>query len=356
MITDVGIRTGGRGEDDPIVLRSQGSFAVGGTVVTGPDGDTAHVDHAYVQYQIPVNARKYPLVMWHGGGQFSKTWESTPDGRDGFQNIFLRRGFATYIIDQPRRGRGGRGEAAVTLPTVQPMNALLYNIFRLGCWVPPEQPRFFDNVQFPRDAAALEQYWRQTAPSTGTDDLEDPTRILMTDASSALLDKIGPSLLLTHSASGQFGWITRARNANVKAIVSYEPASFVFPPDELPPEIETRDPLAAALAKPIVIPRAGFDKLTEIPIQLVYGDNIEQHNPSHIAGAELWRVNVQRAVHFRDVVNRHGGQVEILNLPEAGLHGNTHFPFSDLNNIAVADLLSAFLRTHGLDPREAGLQ
>ena len=43
--------------------------------------------------------------MWHGFGQFSKTWETTADGREGYQNLFLRRQFATYLIDQPRRGR-----------------------------------------------------------------------------------------------------------------------------------------------------------------------------------------------------------------------------------------------------------
>lgn len=53
---------------------------------------------------IPVGARRLPLVFWHGFGQFSKTWETTPDGREGFQNIFLRRGFPVYVIDQPRRG------------------------------------------------------------------------------------------------------------------------------------------------------------------------------------------------------------------------------------------------------------
>src|SRR5690349_6450123 len=76
-----------------IVLKDQGSFTVGGGVVTNPgtfdpikltpDGQTIHGDFAYVQYQIPRNPRKYPLVMWHGGGQMAKTWETTPDGRDG---------------------------------------------------------------------------------------------------------------------------------------------------------------------------------------------------------------------------------------------------------------------------------
>ena len=94
-----------RDKREPLILERQGSFAFGGTVVTGTNGDTFHGDHGYVQFQIPPNARNLPLVMWHGGGQMGKTWESTPDGRDGYQTIFVRRGFSTYIIDQPRRGR-----------------------------------------------------------------------------------------------------------------------------------------------------------------------------------------------------------------------------------------------------------
>src|SRR5437762_9683984 len=91
------------GKAEPLMIQEQGSFAVGGTVITSPgtydatnrspSGQTLHGDHAYVFYQVPVRARKLPLVMWHGIGQFSKTWETTPDGREGFQNIFLRRRF-----------------------------------------------------------------------------------------------------------------------------------------------------------------------------------------------------------------------------------------------------------------------
>ena len=75
-------------------IEEQGSFAVGGTVLTDSLGHKYHGDHAYVFYQKPVDARKYPLVFAHGVGQFSKTWETTPDGREGFQNIFLRKGFS----------------------------------------------------------------------------------------------------------------------------------------------------------------------------------------------------------------------------------------------------------------------
>ena len=94
-------------DTNALTLAEQGSFAVGGTVTTAPGtfdprkpagarGQTYRGDHAYAFYQIPVNARETPIVMWHGAGQFSKTWETTADGREGFQNIFLRRGFATY--------------------------------------------------------------------------------------------------------------------------------------------------------------------------------------------------------------------------------------------------------------------
>ncbi len=82
----------------PIQIQEQGSFAVGGTVITNPGllirinptpaGQTLHGDHAYVFYQIPVDARKYPFVMWHGIGQFSKTWETTPDGGKDIRPYF----------------------------------------------------------------------------------------------------------------------------------------------------------------------------------------------------------------------------------------------------------------------------
>ncbi len=110
---------------EPLMIQEQGSFAVGGKVITNPgtfnpkqptpDGQTLHGDHAYVFYQIPVNRRKLPLVFLHGTGQFSKTWETTPDGREGFQTIFLRRRFPVYLIDQPRRGNAGRSTVSATI-------------------------------------------------------------------------------------------------------------------------------------------------------------------------------------------------------------------------------------------------
>ena len=99
----------------PVTIVDQGSFAAGGKVVTAPGkfnvnadpkamgGQTLHGDHAYAFYQVPQHAHKNALVFLHGYGQSAKTWETTPDGRDGFQNIFLEKGYKTYLVDEPRK-------------------------------------------------------------------------------------------------------------------------------------------------------------------------------------------------------------------------------------------------------------
>ncbi|HEY5745886.1 MAG TPA: alpha/beta fold hydrolase [Chryseolinea sp.] len=328
----------------PMAIQEQGSFAVGGSVITKPgtfdpikrtpDGQTFHGDHAYVFYQIPVKARKFPLVFWHGIGQFSKTWETTPDGREGYQNIFLRRAFSVYIIDQPRRGRASRSTDSVTIvPT--PDEQMWFGTFRLGIW-----PDYFPGVQFSKDPEALNQYFRQMAPNIGGFDPE-----IISDATSKLFDKIGQGILVTHSHAGGFGWLTATKTGNVKAIVSYEPGSgFIFPEGEVPSPIASSSGPVAAIGRPM----AEFLKLTKIPIIIYYGDNIPA-KPDPNPGADGWRARLAMARLWRDTVNRHGGDVTVVHLPEVGVKGNTHFPFSDLNNAEIADLMSNWLREKKLD-------
>lgn len=328
----------------PLMIAEQGSFAVGGTVITNPrtfnpskptaEGQTYRGDHAYVFYQIPVKPHKYPLVMWHGIGQFSKTWETTPDGREGYQNIFLRRNFPVYIIDQPRRGNAGRSTVSSKIDPV-PDEQQWFNVFRVGLW-----PKYYDNVQFARDSATLNQYFRSMTPNLGTIDIN-----VTTDAASALFSKIGPAILVTHSHSGGMGWITAIKNQNVKAIVSYEPGSgFLFPEGEAPKPIAS----SAGALEASTVPMQDFMKLTKIPIVIYYGDNIPEKQ-SENSGADGWRARLEMARLWRDVVNKYGGDVTVVHLPEVGLKGNTHFPFSDLNNIEVADLMSKWLKDKGLD-------
>ena len=328
----------------PLIIQEQGSFAVGGSVIANPgtfdpvrmtpEGQTLHGDHAYVFYQIPERARKLPLVLWHGFGQFSKTWETTPDGREGYQNIFLRGGFGVYVLDQPRRGNAGRSTQPITITPV-PDEQHWFNTFRLGTW-----PEFFPGVQFAQQPAVLEQYFRQMTPDTGPIDIK-----LNSDAAAALFDKIGPGILVTHSHSGGMGWATVIKSPNVRGVVSYEPGSnFIFPEGEVPAPIESSaGPLNAA-----GVPLSEFMALTRIPIIIYYGDYIPKE-PSTNPGQDGWRVRLAMSRLWADAVNRHGGDVTVVHLPEIGIRGNTHFPFSDRNNLEIADLMSNWLREKGLD-------
>ncbi|HTH49852.1 MAG TPA: alpha/beta fold hydrolase [Candidatus Limnocylindria bacterium] len=334
----------GNGKPEPMVIQEQGSFAVGGTVIANPGtfdpykptpaGQTFHGDHAYAFYQIPANPRKLPLVLWHGAGQFSKTWETTADGREGFQNIFLRRRFSVYVVDQPRRGNAGRSMAPATI-TPTPDEQIWFDLFRIGVW-----PNYFPGVQFSRDPEALNQYFRSMTPNTGPFDMK-----VVSDGVSALFDRIGPGILVTHSQSGGPGWLTAIKNKNVRAIVAYEPGSnFMFPEGEVPAAM----PSSAGTLEGVATPLADFMQLTKIPIVVYFGDNIPEQ-PTASQGEDNWRVRLAMARLWRDAVNRHGGDVTLVHLPEIGIRGNTHFAFSDLNNLEIADQMSKFLQQKGLD-------
>lgn len=328
----------------PLMIEEQGGFAVGGTVINtpgtydsltfSPEGQTLHGDHAYVAYQIPVNAHKYPLMFLHGAGQSLRTWGTTPDGREGFQNIFLRRNFSVYLIDQPRRGEAGRSTQSMSIAAT-PDEQMWYEMFRIGVW-----PDKFEGVQFPDDAESLNQYFRQMTPNTGPYDEE-----VISDAIVALYDKTGPGILVTHSQGGGPGWRTAIKSRNVRAVISYEPGSFFFPEGEEPEEVPTTTPFGV---KPVSVPLEQFMKLTQIPIVLYYGDNIPEQL-SQYPGQDNWRIRLRMAKLWVEAVNRHGGDATLVHLPEIGIRGNTHFPFSDLNNGEIADLLSKWLANKKLD-------
>ena len=154
----------------PLSIEQQGSFAVGGSVKTSegtynptPDvvkgkesnnfmdvyaasiqtgGQTLHGDHATVFYQIPSNPRPYPLVFLHGAGQSMRTWQTTPDGREGFQNIFLRKNYPVYLVDQPRRGWSGRSTVDAEIKAT-PDDQFWFAQFRIGTY-----PNFNQDVAF----------------------------------------------------------------------------------------------------------------------------------------------------------------------------------------------------------------
>jgi len=340
----VGCATPPGSASGPLLIQSQGSFAVGGTVLQTPGtydnnrptaaGQSVHGDHLYAFYQVPHNPKALPIVMLYGAFQTGRSWETTADGREGFQTLFLQRGFPVYLVDQPRRGRAGNSTVAATIePT--PHDQLFFDQFRMGKW-----PNYFNNVQVDRKAATLDQFFRSVSPNTGTYDAG-----VISDAMSALFAKTGPAILFTHSQGGGPGWLTAIKNPNVKAVVAFEPGSgFIFPQDELPPAM----PSAAGTLVPEPVSLSDFQKLTRIPIVIYYGDNFPVE-PIVERGQDNWRVRLAMARLWVQTVNKHGGDARLVHLPELGIRGNTHFIMSDLNNAQIAGLVSTFLAEKKLD-------
>jgi hypothetical protein len=95
------------------------------------------------------------------------------------------------------------------------------------------------------------------------------------------------------------------------------------------------------------IPLAEFMLRTSIHRHLLR--RFHSRDSNNESRQDQWRIRLEIARKWRDAVNRHGGDVTLVHLPEFGIQGNTHFPFSDLNNLQIADLMSTWLNKKGLD-------
>jgi hypothetical protein len=305
----------------------QGSFAVGGRVLGDPSTSSLHCDHGVVEYQIPPEPRAVNLLMWHSASAVA--WQSRWDGGDGFQTIFVYRGFPVYLWDGPRVGRANLSCAAVEYEPAEGRDQASFTAWRFGT----TYPNWFEGVQFPKDDP---EAWNQAmrARYQEFDTIENAQ--LESDAAAVLADEIGPTVAVTNSAGGLRALLTAMKSDNIVAVVAYENVGYVYP--------QGRGPgTPPGPFGPVEVPLEEFLELTRIPLQMVWGDNTDQ--------SDRYRPTVEESRRFVELVNELGGNAELLLLPEAGLKGNTHIPFADLNNVAVADLLSDFLHEHGLDSR-----
>lgn len=308
----------------PLVIEREGSFTAGGTVISDPTKGTLHCDHGFVDYQVPVHAKKTGLFLWHSSSV--QVWQQRWDGGEGYQQIFLRRGYPVYLWDGPRVGRGNMSCASYTYNPVVGQDQRNIIAWRFG----PAAGQWFPNVQFPKDdAAALDR-----AMSERYDEFDIAANAhLEAEAAAKAIDRIGPVVAVTNSAGGWRAMLAALESDNVKGIVAYEAAAFVFPDGEGPQGPEGG-------FGPTHVPLEKFMRLTRIPIQLVWGDNTEN---------TFWSKTVETSKQFVAIVNAHGGHAEVLMLPSVGLKGNTHIAFADLNNVRVADQLSLFLKKNKLD-------
>jgi hypothetical protein len=309
--------------DGAIAIARQGSFEAGGKVIGDPATRSLVCDHGHVEYEIPVNAKPTALFLWHSSS--AAVWQRRWDGGEGYQTKLLRAGYSTYIWDGPRVGRANWGCEDYTYHAQIGRDQGNFGAWRLGL----KYGEVYPGEQFPaNDPAALEQ-----ANRARYDEFDTVANAqLQSDAAAKAIDRIGPSVLLTNSAGGMRALLTALKSDNVKGIVAYENPGFIFP-DTVEPK-RKEGPFG-----PIYVSEAEFAKLTRIPIQLVWGD--------HIDDSPMWKATFAEAEAFAKAVNDRGGHVEVLRLTDAGLHGNTHIAFADMNNEEVAKLLFAWLGKNG---------
>lgn len=340
----------------PFSIEKQGSFTVGGSYIThdgtfkqenfiSPEGQRAYGDFAYVKFQTPPNAKKLPLVFQHGGAQSSRTWEMTVDGREGFDTLFVRKGYSVYLLDQPRSGKSNFSTQGVTPDTPwvgNPMYAdkTLWILSRMGSYDANGNPT--TNEQFPQGDAAYTAF--QQAWTIGSGPLDND---LNANVLSQIVDKTGDAVLVTHSMGGTIGWRAAMQNDKVKAIVAWEPGGteFIFPENDMPKITKARFEHLSASAKGV--PMEQFKKLIQIPIVLYYGDHIKLGSEN--VGEDKWGTEFAMAKQFVDTINKYGGDATLVHLPEIGIKGNSHFLMGEKNNEQLADLMADWLKEKGLD-------
>lgn len=312
-------------------IADQGLFSAGGTVTrsegtfdptdqweeTGA-GQTSHVDHANVFYQVPQKTSGLPMVFLHGYGQSRMGWQTTPDGRQGWSNYFLRQGHSVYLLDQPHRGEAGQTSVAGDIST-KTLDQRWYTQFRIGRWE-NGRSNVYKGSQFPNDEESLNQFFRQMTPDTGmkSDMGEDFDNELVARDLAATVDEVKKrigkkSIVVTHSQGGSAGWTAARYTDNIAGIIAIEPGN--------------------APAKDSEDFKALLDK--KIPVAFYYGDYID-NGDKDIAATTIWQGIRQNASDFVKQYKDAGGKATLVDLPKEGIKGNTHFMFQDKNSDTVA--------------------
>jgi pimeloyl-ACP methyl ester carboxylesterase len=351
-----------------LALAQQGYFFVGGEYSTTEAGQV-RTGQMFVQYQVPANrTQPYPIVMWHGGNQTGTNFLGTPDGREGWAGYFLSRGYAVYVVDQPGRARSGYFTDAygpTRRPTTQAIQARFTAPEKAGLYPQAKLHTQWPGAGTPGDAT-FDQFF-----SSQVEDMSDLVAMerMNRAAGIALLEKIGPSVLLTHSQSGPFGWVLAdARPKLVKGILAIEPNGPPFYENPLSagtagwendgalgrPWGITRNPLtfSPAIAAPgdlhmtrqaassganlarcwlPAAPAPQLPNLQGIPILIVVSEASYHAVYDHCTSAFLKQAGVQH---------------DFVRLAERNIHGNGHMMMLEKNNLEIAALLDGWTRDH----------
>ena len=257
--------------------------------------------------------------MIHGATLTGKSWETTPDGRMGWDEYFVRKGHPVYVPDQVGRGRSGFNQAvfndvrAGSTPADKLPNLLRFSDevawpnFRIGA--KPGAP--YADSQYP--ATAIDELAKQGVPDLSYGGVPTPNPTLK--ALSDLAVEVGGAVLMGHSQSGPFPLASALLNpVAAKALVLVEPGRC-----------------------PVNYTSVQIKTLASIPILVVFGDH--RDTETGISTRHSWQESFDSCQQLIGQVKAAGGQAEMLNPPDRGIHGNSHMIMQDKNNLQIADLI-----------------
>ncbi len=299
-----------------LAMRERASTRGGPVRMIDPNGEIA-AGQMYAQYVRLAEPRgRFPVLMWHGGGMTGVNWETTPDGRVGWQMLFLRAGLDVFVCDSVERGRASWApypQVYTSEPFFRTAREAWEETFRFGppgSWHPdPARRVAHAGLRFPVDA--LEQFMKQAVARWATND--DAIQA----AYAALVARVGECIVLAHSQGGNFALrAALAAPTQVRAVILLDPTG-------------APDPSLASARS-----------VRRVPHLFVWGDFLQEH--------PFWAASVPGVRRWYEALRGADVDAEWIELPARGIHGNSHALMMDDNSAEIAEVVLEWLKSRDL--------
>ncbi|BDH13199.1 alpha/beta hydrolase [Streptomyces hygroscopicus] len=324
----------------PARTSRRGHFWIPGERVTGDQG-TYQRGPMFVAWEAPEEVTQpYPVILVHGGTLQGTEWLDTPDGRPGWAQRLVEAGYAVLVVDRP-----GHGRSPYHGDIIGPMGPPFSYEEGRRVFFPPETAEA--QTQWPFDPADDDAWDAFIAPFGPLPADLSASQEMDADRLARLVDRIGPAIVMTHSASGPVGWLLADRRPDhVAALVSVEPMG--------PPFAETHG--IGTLHWGLTAAPLTYDPPRTAADEVAAADPATLRVPA-LAGVPMAVVTGETAVFATyapaivDFLTTAGAAAEHLHLPDRGIHGNGHGLIYESNSDEALQPVLQWLDQHTATPR-----
>jgi pimeloyl-ACP methyl ester carboxylesterase len=349
----------------PLMLAREGYLYVGGKFVS-EKGKQYMSNQMYVEYRIPARqTHPYPIVMVHGASMSGVNFTGTPDGREGWAQYFVRRGYAVYVVDQVARGRSGylpQVDGPQTFSSRQDSVRRFTGAEQYNQWPQAHLHTQWAGASGDAEDPVTEQLFASQLPA-----MKDLTKqeAFTRDGLVALVEKIGPSILLVHSQAGAIGWpVADARPELIKALIAIEPSG---PPvhdlkergapnyfsDNPAMKLWGLGPLPLTYAPPVRNPKQlSFERNASAPspdLAVCWKQKAPARQLPMLQKMPILVVTSEASYHAPydhctvEYLEQAGVRPTYIKLADIGIHGNSHMMMIEKNNLQIAGVLNRWL-------------